>query len=184
MIKKVVTIDLDGVLAIHPIQKTLVSLRKLKEKAKRQKGTKKYYLPQSKLEQSIWILLNDMKSPPTDIPLLEKLKKQKNIRLILVSNRFSFLKTQTHSWLKKYNLESLFDKIYLNTEDEDLYKFKQRIIEIEKPAYHIDDEVEICDYLANQNNNLKILLIGDNYQNEKTNSFKSLSSALSNIDLF
>jgi len=180
---RVVTIDLDGVIAKHPLQNLLVSIRKTKEKLQRKRGVKKFYYPKSNLEQALWILLNRMKkTDKDDIEALKKLK-QKDIQLILVSNRFKFLETETTNWLKKNNLGGFFDKIYLNTKNIDLNEFKCQIIKKLKANYHIDDEEEICRHLYHNNNNLKIFLIKNNksLQNRRIKAFPNLASAVKSL---
>jgi len=181
--KTIITIDLDGVIAKHPLQNLLVSIRKTKEKLQRKRGVKKFYYPKSNLEQALWILLNRMKKiDKDDIKALKKLK-QKDIQLILVSNRFKFLETETKNWLKKNNLGVLFDQIYLNTKNIDLNEFKCQIIKKVKANYHVDDEPEICHHLYHHNNSLKIFLIGKStkFQNTRIKVFPNLYSALKSL---
>lgn len=180
---KTVTIDLDGVVAKHPFQSLLVKIRKKKEKFLKKAGQKKFYYPKTKIEQLIWILLNRMKKPSKkDIKALKNLS-QKNIKIILVSNRFKFLKKETLSWLKKYNLDNLFNKIYLNTENIDLNEFKCQIIKKVNANYHIDDEEEIAHHLFHHNSSLKILLIGKNkkMENHRIKVHPNLQSAITQI---
>lgn len=116
------------------------------------KKTKKkdiYRFP-GKIEQKIRIISHVpifRKPIPENIKVLQKLSKDKNAQIYLVSSRFSFLKRRTEILLKTYNLEKYFRGIYFNFEDQQPHEFKYNRITELKLDYYIDDDLDLLKYL-------------------------------------
>jgi len=177
--KKIIRIgfDLDGVLVdkLPLIPKTWLEYLF----RGRQKNGLHYRYPKIKLE--IWIrkfFHFYLFRPPLkgNIKTIRKLKKQ-GYQLYLISGRYSFLKKETMAWLKKRNVENLFEGIYINLKDEQPYIFKERMIEDLNLDGFFEDDKNIVNYLSlkkiktkvlwvNQDKNLRII-----FNDEKEKGF-------------
>jgi len=82
-----------------------------------------------------------------NITFLKKLSKNKQFEFFVISSRYSFLTNETKNWFQKREIDGLFKKIYLNTNDLKPYLFKEKILKELKPDIFIDDDKEIISYL-------------------------------------
>lgn len=111
-----------------------------------------YRFPKTKLEQFVRQLSHTHRLRP---------KKQKNINLVnrlvqdnsdlkiyLITSRYSFLKKQTHKILDHYNLELPFTAIYLNSSDQQPHLFKQEMIKKLKIDLFVDDDLKLLRFLS------------------------------------
>jgi len=146
--------DLDGIfIQLPPFMPAWII-----ERLYRVKDTKKltYRMP-GKFEQLIRQFSHNSFFRPkniTNIAFLEKLSK-KNNSLYLITSRFGFLRQSTEKLLRLYHLNSLFEKIYCNYNDEQPHLFKDRIIKEKDIRIFVDDDVYLLDYLTKHNPKVK-----------------------------
>lgn len=147
--KKIVKVgfDLDGVLANKPplIPKSLLE-RLFKGK---EKNGLYYRYPRLKLE--IWLRKFShfyLFRPPirSNINFAKKLKKR-GYKLYLISSRYSFLEKETKAWLKKRGLSNVFEKIFLNLDDEQPHLFKTKVLKKLNLDYYFEDDKKTVDFL-------------------------------------
>jgi len=136
-------LDLDGVVAKHSLGGFWVKLRIIKEAILKSSHSKNYFFPKTKVEQLAWIVINWCRTPDKKgICLLTNLR-EKEFRFFLISSRLKFNYPSTIKWLKKYKLFDLFEKVLLNTKDENPIYFKVEKIKSEKIDYFVDDDLEV-----------------------------------------
>lgn len=138
-----VGLDLDGVVAKHSLGGLWVKVRMIKEAVLKSSHSKKYFFPKTKLEQLAWVIINWYRVPDKKGINLLKSLGQKNFRFYLISSRLKFNYPSTIKWLKRYELFDLFEKIFLNTKDENPICFKVEKVESEKIDFFVDDDLEV-----------------------------------------
>lgn len=80
--------------------------------------------------------------------LLQQLAKDGQYQFLLISGRFGFLEGLTFAWLRKYHLENVFAKIYLNTDNLQPHQFKEKILQKVALDGYFEDDPASCLYLA------------------------------------
>jgi FMN phosphatase YigB (HAD superfamily) len=145
--RKILVFDLDGVIVDKP---PLIPKGLLEKLFRGNKSKLHYRFPKHKLE----ILIRKISHyylfrPPIreNIKLIKKLSKDKRYFLYIVSGRYSFLEKETMIWLKKYGLNKLFKKIYLNLGDEQPHLIKEKRLKQLGFNFFVDDDKHIVDYL-------------------------------------
>ena len=116
------------------------------------------------LEQKIRILSHYplfRKPLKENVAALEKLTKNKKCKVYLVSSRFGFLKGRTDAILKKYKLDTYFDGIYFNYENQQPHLFKEQTIRKLKIETYIDDDLDLSLYLSKKIPTLSIYWVRD-----------------------
>lgn len=101
-----------------------------------------------------------------NIDVLRKISSKKSGKTYLVSSRFSFLKKRTDAILQKYNLNSYFDGIYFNYENQQPHLFKEETIRKLKIDTYIDDDLDLSLYLSKKFPKLKIYWVTDGRNKE------------------
>jgi len=163
--KKVIKIgcDLDGVIIGKP---PLMSKKLLERLFKGGCGKGLHYrFPKNKLEQRIRILSHFWLIRPAikkNVIAIKKLVKNKNVRIYAVSSRYSFLKKRTEQWFAKRKLNNLFEKFYLNIDDEQPHIFKEKMIKKLKLDYFLDDDPAIVKYLKRKVKKTEIVWVENN----------------------
>ena len=141
-----IAFDFDGVIASPIFDGLLINLRILKEHLIKSIGHRTdYFYPKSRGERFIWTLLNKLRKPTCDLDCLRSLKSGGGVQIFLITSRFKFLEKDTIEWLKKYGLENLFDKIYINNTDISPIEFKVSALNENLVDYYLDDDIEIID---------------------------------------
>src|SRR4030042_3320327 len=136
-------IDLDGVLALQPMNGFWFRLRLMKEELLKKLSVNTYYLPRGNFERLIWKVINQRRKPFVDNSgLLKKFSKLPNTELYLITSRYSFMKKITSDWLKKYNLMKYFKEIIYNNGDGNPHRFKVDMVNQLHLQYFIDDDWE------------------------------------------
>jgi len=166
MVKKSLCLgfDLDGVLADKP---PLIPKKWLEYLFRgSQKNRLHYRYPKTKLE--IWIRKLShfyLFRPPIkkNIEFIKKLKGQ-DYKLYLISSRYSFLKKETMVWLKKRKLDNVFEKVFINKENEQPHLFKGKIIKKLGLDYYFEDDLQIVDYLKSKISQTRIKLINRDHR--------------------
>ncbi len=155
--KKIIKIgfDLDGVVLYNPIRVFRVFItdffKKIKNKLLKKNEDITFYVPKKSFEKFIWYLLHKtsfMINPGYDD--IKKLAKNKNIKLYLITGRYSFLKKDLDNWLKKLNAKKIFQQIYYNKKDEQPDQFKLKMIKKLKLNYYVEDNWDIVKKLISQ----------------------------------
>lgn len=146
-----IAFDLDGVI----IDKPPLIPKKLIEWLFRGnwEGELHYRFPESKFEQRIRKLSHFyLFRPPIkkNIEFIKELAKNKSYKLYIISGRYSFIKAETENWLKKRKIAEMFDRVYLNLNDEQPHLFKERILAELMVDIFIDDDELLTDYLVNK----------------------------------
>jgi hypothetical protein len=96
-----------------------------------------------------------------NVTALKKISKEKKIKTYLVSSRFGFLQKRTERILEKYELNSYFDGVYFNFQNQQPHIFKEQTIRKLKIDTYVDDDLDLALYLSKKNPTLKIYWIGD-----------------------
>lgn len=177
-IKKIrVGLDLDGVVAKHSLGGFWVKVRIIKEAILKGANSKKYYFPKTKLEQLAWMAINWCRVPDKKgIDLLKSLSEKK-FRFFLISSRLRFNYPSTIKWLKKYGLLNLFEKVLLNTKDENPIYFKVEKIESEKIDFFVDDDLEVL--IALCQTKAKLFWVVPEHRNGNENHEKKITACSS-----
>ncbi|MBU0569248.1 glycosyltransferase, partial [Patescibacteria group bacterium] len=157
--KKLVKIgfDLDGVIINKPpfIPNNIIEWLYRSHSAKKLS----YRYPNTKFEKQVRQLSHHpLLRPPlkSNLAFIRNLSKNKKYKLYAISSRYSFLQSRTEQWFKKNNLEGIFEKVYLNTSDEQPHLFKERILNKLKPDIFIEDDPCVVDYLKDRLGKIKI----------------------------
>lgn len=85
-----------------------------------------------------------------NLEVLNNLPKKEN-KLYLISSRFKFLEKQTKAVIKKYKLNTIFDQMYFNFENEQPHEFKNKILQQLSLDIYIDDDLSLLRYVAKHN---------------------------------
>jgi len=108
-----------------------------------------YRYPKTELE--IWLRKLShfyLFRPPIkkNIEIAKEFKKQ-GYKLYLISSRYSFLEKETAVWLKKRELNNLFEKVFLNLDNEQPHVFKEKTIRQLDLDYYFDDDRDMVAFL-------------------------------------
>lgn len=146
-----VGVDLDGVVARHPLGGFWVWLRKLKEKILKKMHSSTYYYPATTFERLGWMVIDWERRPFIDKDnLFASLAKRDGVQFYLVTSRFKFLEKLTKDWLKKYRLDSCFYQVLINTDNIDPFIFKAKAIRNLGLDFFIDDDLDSINYLKDR----------------------------------
>jgi len=157
MKKKVLKIgfDLDGVILYNPVRIFRVFItdfyKRIKNKILGKKDQPKFYIPKTNFEKFIWFILHKtsfMINPGYE--KIQQLSKIKNVNLYLITGRYSFLKKDLNSWLKKIKAKQVFKNCYYNQKDEQPYIFKLKMIKKLNLDFYIEDNWDIVKELIKQ----------------------------------
>lgn len=122
-----------------------------------------YRIP-GKLEQRVRVISHhpSLRAPiKTNLEALKEISASKRTKTYLVSSRFSFLRKRTDAILKKYSLNTLFDGIYFNYNNEQPHEFKEKTIKKLRIDTYIDDDVQLALYLSKRIPSLRIFWVSD-----------------------
>lgn len=184
MSKKVLRVgfDLDGVILYNParVVRPIISLVKRLFLTKRKLA---FYYPHSPIEKWMWKLFHlssiYISSGMDDI---KKLVKEKKIKAYIVTARYGFLGDDFKEWVKKNEIDLVFDGVYYNKDDEQPHVFKEKMIQKLNLNVYVEDNYDVVNYLS-QKNIAKIIWIYnifDFYLHQKY-KFPSLKKAVQSI---
>jgi hypothetical protein len=90
--------------------------------------------------------------PPINenIQLLLTFPKNHN-KLYLISSRYKFLQGVTNQLVKKHKLDSVFDAMYFNYNNEQPHEFKNKLLKKLQLNVYIDDDLSLLQYVAKDN---------------------------------
>lgn len=117
-------------------------------------GNRIIYRIPSKPEQFLRLLLH---YPLFRQPIHKNIEFVKNIykknadNYFLITGRFGFLKNRTDEIIKKYGLDNVFKKIFINLNNEQPHIFKSAIIRQLKIDKYVDDDLYLLKYASKQN---------------------------------
>lgn len=120
----------------------------------------KYRLPINKFEQQIRKFSHYTAFRPKiskNIEFLKYFSSKGNHQLFLISSRFAFLENETMAILKKYGLRDYFEKIYLNTKNEQPHIFKKKVLEKLNIDIFVEDDLMLLNYLHDFFPKIKLL---------------------------
>ena len=104
-----------------------------------------------------------LRQPMKDnLAFLKELSKDKKHQLYLISSRFNFLKSETTSLVKKYQLDNIFDKIYFNYDNKQPHEFKNEILQKLNLDIFVDDDLSLVKYVAKDNPRTKFFWFDQN----------------------
>jgi hypothetical protein len=150
--KKVVTIDFDGVV-IEKLPGRVWKTQKKNPKADRMAGC------------LIWVILDKWWRGMTHLwrkPVagsregVERLKN-KGYQIVLLTSRYGYMKEISRGWLKKWKMEDLFEEQYFNEKNIGAIDSKVENIKIIKSDVHIDDNRETVEELRSKFPDLRVI---------------------------
>ncbi len=142
--------DLDKVFIDTPPLVPTSIIQKLYKK--KSNGTLLYRIP-SKPEQIFRRIthISPLRPPiHKNLETLKKISKEKNT-LYLISSRYSFLKQPTNNLIKKHKLDTIFETLYFNYNDEQPHVFKNTVLKKLHLDMYIDDDLSLLQYVAKDN---------------------------------
>lgn len=86
-----------------------------------------------------------------NLAFLKALAKEKKHNLYLISSRFKFLESETQQLVKRYQLDTIFDKLYFNYDNKQPHEFKNEILCQLKLDIFVDDDLSLVRYVAKDN---------------------------------
>ncbi|HWY79973.1 MAG TPA: hypothetical protein VNW29_06485 [Candidatus Sulfotelmatobacter sp.] len=98
---------------------------------------------------------------------LRELSKEKKHQLYLISSRFKFLEPETQRLVKKYALDTIFDKLYFNYNNKQPHKFKNEILQKLNLDIFIDDDLSLIRYVAKNNPHTNFFWLDEHAQGAK-----------------
>lgn len=154
--------DLDGVLLYNParVVRPLIALLK-KKKILIDRKELEFYIPRPGPQQYFWDLLH--KSSCFMAPGIDRISSMKDRGLIspyLITGRFGHLEKDFHKWKRKMNADELFEKCYMNSNNEQPHLFKERLIKELNLEIFVEDNWDIVKYLS-QNKTRKIIWVSN-----------------------
>lgn len=181
--------DLDGVILynpirfIRPIAKAFKPLKSLFLK----QNEELFYFPKTKIEQLFFSLLHTTSfKPDAALNDLKKLVVSKKIRVYIITGRYSFLKKDYETWLKKIKAETIFIKCYQNKDDLQPDEFKEIMIKKLNLDFYVEDNWDIIKKLRVKSDKLRVLWITNILDKHipylyKFNSLKGVLQYLKNL---
>jgi len=143
--------DFDGVIMYNPLRiiRPFMSFLKIKRLVKRQQLV--FFHPQTNWQKVVWWLAHQTSFiPAPGINKLKSLVKSGKIEAYLITGRSSFLKSDLHRKLKIFGLDKVFSKVIITDSNEQPHIFKERMINLHKLEYFIEDNWDIISHLANK----------------------------------
>jgi len=123
-----------------------------------------YRIP-SKPEQFLRLLLHYplFRQPiHNNIDFVKNISKKNTDNYLLITGRFSFLKSRTDQIIKKHALDKIFKKIFINLNNEQPHIFKSNLIKQLKIDKYVDDDLFLLKYAAKQNPTTKLFWLNKN----------------------
>jgi len=112
-----------------------------------------YRIP-SKPEQFLRLLLHYplLRQPINkNIEFVKNISKKNAHNYFLISGRFGFLQKRTDEIIKKYELDKVFKKIFINLRNEQPHIFKSNLMKKLQINKYVDDDLYLLRYASKQN---------------------------------
>jgi hypothetical protein len=141
-------LDFDGVVAYNPFRIIRAPVTYIKKKCF---GVKQlhFYVPQSPVEQFIWMMVHESSLfPAIGAGRLKQLSRRGDVEFHLVTARFHFLQKSVDRWLDRFGLTKVFTGVHLNVRDLQPHVHKQEMINKLKLDYFVEDNWDIVTYLS------------------------------------
>jgi hypothetical protein len=165
--KPKVGFDLDGVIVGKPffIPKSLLEWLYRAHDGQEKKYRVPDFLPEIYLRKAShhWLM-----RPPLqrNLKKVRKIIRNENIDPYFISGRFSFLSHRTQVWLEKHLPDFTFDRVFINTKNEQPHLFKEKMIKKLGINNFFEDDPLTLKYLKEKLPKIKFHSIkGDNDQN-------------------
>lgn len=94
---------------------------------------------------------------------IKNLRKKNRHKHYLISSRFSFLKKRTENLVKNQQLDTIFDGLFFNFNDEQPHIFKNRVIKKLTIHRYVDDDLDLLEYLLSKNANTKFFWLNNKH---------------------
>jgi len=162
--KTKVGFDLDGVVIDKPYFVPVFLMDLLVRGRKDQKLVYRY--PNTAVERIIRILSHHplLRCPiEKNITLIKELYKSRKYKLYVVSSRYSFLQKRTKEWFEYYKMRKFFERIYINTENEQPHLYKEKMINKLMLKVFIDDDKPLLNYLKGKVKNVDLIYVSDQH---------------------
>lgn len=177
--KKRIGFDLDGVVVDHP---PLISFAYLKKFVRTGSEKLRYCRPQSvwlrrlrKLSHT-WFLRPPFKKTRR---FIEDLAAQDEVVLYAISSRPRSLRKKTEQWLKKWQMDDLFEAVYINEDNQQAHCFKKNKLTQLNLDYYVEDDQEVVGYLEKHCPATNIIAFGSSEFRRFSKKFKNLRVLLS-----
>ena len=122
-----------------------------------------YRIP-SKPEQFLRLLLHYplFRQPiKKNIEFVKNISKNNAHNYFLISGRFSFLKKRTDEIIKKYGLDKVFKKIFINLRNEQPHIFKSDLMKKLQIDKYVDDDLYLLRHASKQNPKTKFFWLNE-----------------------
>lgn len=135
--------DLDGVILYNPVR-TLRPLSAFFSKLLFHKKTTSFYIPKTKAENFLWLLLHKTSFVPArGLHQLRDLVHEGKIEAHLITARYASLTHDFEEWLKRINADDIFISHHHNERNEQPHEYKKRLIDTLKLDVFVDDNWDI-----------------------------------------
>lgn len=167
--------DLDGVILYNPIRIFRSFISDFLKKKIMKKENKIFYIPQSPILKYIWRLLHktSFMIDPGFSDLI-KISKNKKFKLYLITGRYNFLEKDYQNWLKKISADKIFIQCFLNRDNLQPNKFKEKMIKKLNLDIYVEDNFDIIEKL-NHKTKAKIIWISNLVDRNISYKFKFFS---------
>ncbi|MDO8658488.1 MAG: hypothetical protein Q7K55_07130, partial [Candidatus Levybacteria bacterium] len=112
-----------------------------------------YRIP-SRPEQLLRLLLHFpllRQSVKKNMEFVKDIAKKNSHNYFLITGRFNFLEKRTNQIIKKYGLDKVFKKIFINSKNEQPHVFKSNLMKQLKIDKYVDDDLFLLKYAAGEN---------------------------------
>lgn len=149
MKKKIkIGLDFDGVVAYNPFRVVRAPVVLLKKMIFGIRDTK-FIIPHTPAQRWIWALMHETSyflAPGIDV--IRMMKKSGRFEFHLITARYNFLQTGLYRFLRRYEIESLFETITMNVQNEQPHMYKKRVVQEKNLDYFIEDNLDIVHALS------------------------------------
>lgn len=144
---------------------------------KRADGVLSYRIP-SRPEQLIRLLTHHPRFRPPiveNIAFIKNLSKQKEHKYYLISSRFGFLKNITRKLISLHGLDTAFDAMHFNFENNQPHIFKNKVLQKFKIDRYVDDDLPLLKFLASENPKTTLFWLNNKVQSRLENTIFAIT---------
>ena len=151
--------DLDGVILYNPVRIVRPIFAFARKMLIKKKKTV-FYIPKSPLEKFFWLLVHKSSLfVAPGVKDLQELIEQGKVEAYIITGRYDSLKTDFEKWMERIEAEKYFKAYIHNSQEEQPFKFKRRMIAKYKLDIFVEDNWDIIQLLNNEGGKTKILWI-------------------------
>jgi len=142
--------DFDGVIVYNPVRIIRPIVTAMKRRGILFKRRElEFFKPKNKVEEYFWRMLHQSSIYPADgLDEIRRLVREGKIEAFIVTGRFKHLEGDFLKWMHKIKAEETFTKWYMNKQNEEPHKFKERMIKKLDLDIFIEDNWDIVNYLS------------------------------------